>query len=71
VKERNVRRFQDLRQSIEFLMNRGDIDASKPGYFGASSGSALAPVMLALEERLRTAVLFEGGLFLGPAAGGR
>ena len=67
-KERMVKRFQDLRQSVEYLVSRDDIDASKLGYFGASWGAASAPVMVSLEERFRTAVLFEGGLYLRPAA---
>ena len=48
-------------------MSRGDIDGSKLGYLGASWGAAIAPVMVSLEERFRTAVLFEGGLYLRPA----
>jgi dienelactone hydrolase len=62
-KERLVKRFQDLRQSVEYLVSRDDIDVSKLGYFGASWGAASAPVMVSLEERFRTAVLFEGGLY--------
>jgi len=61
-KERVVKRFQDLRQSVEYLVSRDDIDVSRVGYFGASWGSTWAPVMVSLEERFRTAVLFEGGL---------
>jgi eukaryotic-like serine/threonine-protein kinase len=61
-KERVVKRFQDLRQSVEYLVSRDDIDVSRLGYLGASWGSAWAPVMVSLEERVRTAVLFEGGL---------
>ena len=73
LKERVVKRFQDMRQSVEYLVSRDDIDASKLGYFGASWGAAWAPVMVSLEERFRTAVLFEGGLYLssGRGAGGR
>ena len=66
-KERHVRRFQDLRQAVEYLVSRGDIDGSKLAYLGASAGAALAPAMVSLEERFRTAVLFEGGLYLRPA----
>jgi dienelactone hydrolase len=66
-KERVIRRVQEMRQSVEFLVSRDDIDASKLAYFGASWGSAVAPVMVAQEERFRTAVLFEGGLYLNPA----
>jgi dienelactone hydrolase len=61
-RERVVRRFQDLRQSVEYLVSRDDIDTSKLGYLGASWGASWAPVMVSLEERFRTAVLFEGGL---------
>jgi len=62
-KERLVKRFQDMRQSVEYLASRDDIDVSKLGYLGASWGSGSAPVMISLEERFRTAVLFEGGLY--------
>ena len=62
-KERVVKRFQDMRQSVEYLVSRDDIDVSTLGYLGASWGSAWAPVMVSLEERFRTAVLFEGGLY--------
>ena len=65
-KERVVRRFQGQRQAVEYLVSRGDIDASKLAYLGASAGAAMAPVMVSLEERFRTAVLFEGGLYLRP-----
>jgi dienelactone hydrolase len=63
--ERNVRRFQDLKRSVEYLLSRGDIDAAKLGYCGISWGAAWAPVMVSLEDRFKTAVLFEGGLFFG------
>ena len=62
-KERLVKRFQDMRQSVEYLVSRDDIDVSKLGYLGASWGSASAPAMVSMEERLRIAVLFEGGLY--------
>jgi dienelactone hydrolase/predicted Ser/Thr protein kinase len=66
-RDRDVKRFQDLRQSVQFATSRADIDASKLGYAGASWGGAWAPMMLALEDRLRMAVLFESGLYLRPA----
>jgi dienelactone hydrolase len=62
-KERLVKRFQDLRQSVEYVASRDDIDVSKLGYLGASWGAASAPAMVSMEERFRTAVLFEGGLY--------
>jgi formylglycine-generating enzyme required for sulfatase activity/dienelactone hydrolase len=66
VKERVVKRFQDLRQSVEYLASRADIDASKIGYLGVSQGAGWAPVMVSVEERFKTAVLFEGGLYQQP-----
>jgi eukaryotic-like serine/threonine-protein kinase len=62
-KDRLVKRFQDMRQSVEYLVSRDDIDVSKLGYLGASWGSGSAPVMISQEDRFRTAVLFEGGLY--------
>ena len=49
------------------FLSRDDSDASRLGYFGASWGGASAPVMVSMEERFRTAVLFEGGLYLAAA----
>jgi formylglycine-generating enzyme required for sulfatase activity/dienelactone hydrolase len=63
MRERVVKRFQDLRQSVEYLVSRDDIDRARLGYLGASAGAASAPVMIAQEDRFRTAVLFEGGLY--------
>ena len=65
-KERTLKRFQDLRQAVEYLVSRDDIDGSKLGYLGASWGAASAPAMVSQEERFRTAILFEGGLYLSP-----
>jgi dienelactone hydrolase len=62
-KERVVKRFQDMRHAVEYLVGRDDIDVSKLGYLGASWGAAWAPVMVSLEDRFRVAVLFEGGLY--------
>ncbi|MFN0170503.1 MAG: SUMF1/EgtB/PvdO family nonheme iron enzyme [Bryobacteraceae bacterium] len=66
-KERNVRRHQDLRRSVEYLLTREDINASKLGYVGVSWGASSAPVMVSLEDRFKTAVLFAGGLSLEAA----
>jgi dienelactone hydrolase len=67
-KDRLVKRFQDTRQSVEYLVSREDIDVSKIGYLGASWGSGSAPVMISQEDRFRIAVLFEGGLYQGRPA---
>ncbi len=60
----DVKRVQDLKRSVDYLLSRNDIDASRLAYVGTSWGAAWAPLMISLEQRFKTAVLFEGGLFL-------
>jgi eukaryotic-like serine/threonine-protein kinase len=57
-----VDRRWDLGATLDYLATRQDIDASKIGYVGRSMGAAHALPLLALEPRLRTAVLLGGGL---------
>ena len=53
---------KDLRRTMDYLWSRADIDTTSIGYFGFSWGSYIAPVMLAVEPRVKAAVLFVGGL---------
>jgi pimeloyl-ACP methyl ester carboxylesterase len=55
---------KDLRRSIDYLETRPDIDAARLGYMGISWGSALAPIMTAVEPRLKASVLIVGGLMM-------
>jgi cephalosporin-C deacetylase-like acetyl esterase len=55
---------KDLRRSLDYLESRRDIDATRIGYLGASFGGQLAPIFLAIEPRIKTAVLDSGGLML-------
>jgi formylglycine-generating enzyme required for sulfatase activity/dienelactone hydrolase len=55
----------ELRQSLEFLRTRPEIDHERIGFHGASLGAMWAPVFLALEPRLKTGILLMGGL-IGP-----
>jgi dienelactone hydrolase len=57
----------ELRQSIDYLESRKDVDARKIGYQGISFGSTWAPLFLALEPRLRCGILLLGGLFVMPS----
>ena len=57
-----VDRRWDLGATLDYLATREDIDASKIGYVGRSMGAAHALPLLALEPRLKTAVLLCGGL---------
>ena len=53
---------KDLSRCIDFLETRSDIDSQQIAYYGVSHGAALAPVMLAVENRIQTGVLAIGGL---------
>ena len=53
---------KDLGRSLDYLETRKDVDATKLGYFGFSWGSAVAPILLAVEDRIRVAILGVGGL---------
>jgi dienelactone hydrolase len=53
---------KDLGRSIDYLEIRKDIDSSKLAYLGSSWGSEVAPILLAVERRLKTAVLLSGGM---------
>ena len=57
-----VDRRWDLGATLDYLATREDIDASKIAYVGRSMGAAQALPLLALEPRLKTAVLLGGGL---------
>ncbi|MHC4517251.1 MAG: bifunctional serine/threonine-protein kinase/formylglycine-generating enzyme family protein [Planctomycetota bacterium] len=60
----SVQLYQDLARSIEYLETRSDIDTSKLAYVGLSWGAGIGPKMIALETRIRVAVLISGGCFV-------
>jgi dienelactone hydrolase len=53
---------KDLRRSIDFLHTRKDVDTDNIAFYGVSWGGALAPIMLAVEDRMKTGILHAGGL---------
>jgi dienelactone hydrolase len=53
---------KDLSRSIDYLETRTDIDKERLAYYGLSHGAILGPIMLAVEDRLRTGILALGGL---------
>jgi len=57
---------KDLGRSLDYLGTRPDIAMERLGYLGYSWGAAMAPVMLAVESRLKAGVLISGGLALQP-----
>jgi hypothetical protein len=57
----------DFRRSLDYVETREEFDMDKLGYMGISWGGAVAPVMLALEDRVKASVLIVGGLLMQTA----
>ena len=53
---------KDLSSSIDYLETRSDINAQKLAYMGHSMGTRFAPMMLAMEPRIKAAVLLAGAM---------
>ncbi len=53
---------KDLGRSLDYLETRKDIDHEKMAYLGLSWGSALAPILVAVEGRFKAGILESGGL---------
>jgi len=61
-RERTIQWRQDLGRTIDYLVTRDDIDASRIAYLGFSHGASRALVILAMEKRLKAAILWSGGM---------
>jgi len=57
---------KDLARTIDYIETRPDFDKQRFAYFGTSRGGSLAPVLLANEPRIKTAVLWIPGLYSEP-----
>lgn len=53
---------KDFASSVDYLQTRTDIDAAKLAYLGHSMGTRFAPILLAMEDRIKAAVLLAGGI---------
>jgi len=60
-----VQMYQDLARSIDYLESRGDMDIERLAFVGLSWGAAIGPGFVALEDRIRFAVLVNGGCYIG------
>jgi eukaryotic-like serine/threonine-protein kinase len=56
---------KDLGRSIDYLETRKDIDMTRLAYYGISVGANDALPLIAIEKRLKTAILQGGGFNLG------
>ncbi len=52
----------DLSRTVDYLKSRSDFDEEKIAYYGFSMGADEALPVVALEPRLKTAILLTGGL---------
>ncbi|MGQ0733636.1 MAG: bifunctional serine/threonine-protein kinase/formylglycine-generating enzyme family protein [Acidobacteriota bacterium] len=59
---------KDVRRTVDYLEARTDIDRSRIAFVGNSWGAAMAPVYLAMEPRVKVAVLIVGGFYVQRAA---
>jgi len=53
---------KDFKRCIDYLETRQDIDSKKIAYYGMSWGGYLGAIIPAVEDRLKTSILFPGGL---------
>jgi formylglycine-generating enzyme required for sulfatase activity/predicted esterase len=68
VRDVTIADSKDLGRSLDYLETRNDIDMQNVAYLGYSWGGEVAPMLLASENRIKTAVLMSGGMasFFGP-----
>jgi dienelactone hydrolase len=58
---------EDLGRSLDYLETRADVVSQGFGYFGFSWGGTYGAILLAVEPRLKAAVLYVAGLSTTPA----
>ena len=58
---------RDVMRTIDYLETRDDIDMERLAYYGFSWGGRMGAIIPAVEERLKVAVLYSGGLASGRA----
>ncbi len=62
-RDRVVQWAKDLGRTIDYLETCTDIDGDKLAFYGFSMGAAAAVPIVALEPRLKVAILLAGGLY--------
>jgi dienelactone hydrolase len=62
--ELRQQQVNDLRRAIDYVETREDLNAGAIGYYGHSWGAARMATGLAVEERIKAAVLADGGINL-------
>jgi formylglycine-generating enzyme required for sulfatase activity/predicted Ser/Thr protein kinase len=62
VRDETIAVSKDFGRSIDYLETRKEIDSAKLAYLGSSWGAETAPIVLGVENRVKTAVLLSGGM---------
>ena len=52
----------EMQQTVDVIQSRAEFDPEKIGFQGSSFGAERAPLLLALEPRIKTGILLVGGL---------
>jgi dienelactone hydrolase len=52
----------DARRTLDYLETRSELDRSRLAFFGNSWGARLGTITIALDSRLKTGILLNGGL---------
>src|SRR5262249_133419 len=55
--------YRDLGRSLDYVETRMEIDRARIAYLGTSWGACYAPIMLAVDNRFKAAVLISGGYY--------
>jgi dienelactone hydrolase len=58
---------KDMSRSIDYLESRPEFDTERLAYFGASWGGGIGGIMLAIEPRFKTGILYVAGFMLQKA----
>ncbi|UCC25709.1 MAG: SUMF1/EgtB/PvdO family nonheme iron enzyme [Gemmatimonadales bacterium] len=53
---------QDVSRALDYLETRSDIATEAVAYAGTSWGGRMGPIVLAVEPRIRTGILYSGGM---------
>lgn len=61
-KDHVIKWGKDYKRAIDYIVSRDDMDASNLTYHGASWGGFMANTLLAIDDRVTSAVLYVGGL---------
>jgi dienelactone hydrolase len=65
-RDQMLRWVREMRRSIDYAVTRPDIDTTRLGFIGISWGGRIGGVVLAIEPRLRAAVLNVAGITASP-----